>query len=72
MFLELRYKPLGIGEFVSPILRTTYRMYLNPSNQTGLCITMGKIRNQKGDWVSMLSEQTFPGKQSLVEEPAQL
>ena len=72
VFQEVRYKPRDIGEFVSHILRSTYRMCLNPSNKVALHIIMDKTHNQKGDLVSMSCEQNFPGRQPQVEDPCPL
>ena len=69
VFRKVRNKPLDIGEFVSLILRSTYKLFLNPSNQPALRITADKIHLQKGDLVSLSCEQNFPLKQSLVEDP---
>ena len=45
VFQKVRYRPLGIGEFVSHILRSTYEMCLNPSKQAALYTIMDKIHN---------------------------
>ena len=45
VFLEVRYKPLDISEFVSHILQSTYKMCLNPYNQAALRISIDKIHN---------------------------